>query len=181
MTENARIMKHAITQFALVAAALLAISCSKDLITPEELFRDSSKEAKTIIHSKGNDNVSEDQVVMFRDKAVYRKSDQAGQSWFCAFSGGRMVYDMFMLSIYFDSIDKMKVGNTLKPDHVMFSFIASSDSNATAHSYEGSITLADKGDDYVILRCRKVVFNCSFGEYLIDGYLYCPLFDEYVI
>ena len=181
MTENARIMKHAITQFALVAAALLAVSCSKDLITPEELFRDSSKEAKIIIQSKGNDIGSEDQVVMFRDKAVYRKSDQAGQSWFCAFSGGRMVYDMFMLSIYFDSIDKMKVGDMLKPTRVMFSFIASSDSNATTNTFtsDGKISLADKGDDYVILRFRKVVFNCSFGEYLIDGYLYCPLFDEY--
>ena len=64
-----------------------------------------------------------------------------------------MVYDAFMLSIYFDSIEKMKVGDELK------------------------ITLADKGDDHVILHFRNVSFSCSFGDYLTDGYLYCPLYD----
>ena len=171
-------MKHLLTRFAVLALALTAASCSKDNISPEELFRDASKEAKTVLHSKSNE--IEDVVILFRDKAVYRKSDQAGKSWLCAFSGGRMVYDMFTLSIYFDSIDKMRIGATLKPSDVMFSFLASSDSNATTHSYEGKITLADKGDDYVIFRFNKVVFNCSLGEYLIDGYLYCPLYDEYI-
>lgn len=177
-------MKRLLTFSAVVTAFLAAVSCNKDYISPEELFADSSKEAVTVINLKSNETKgdgAEGIVATFRDKAVYRKSEEAGQSWFCAFSGGRMVYDMFMLSIYFDSIDQMKTGDTLKPTQVMFSFIASSDSNATTHTFDGKISLADKGDDYVILRFRKVVFNCSFGEYLIDGYLYCPLFDEYVI
>ena len=115
----------------------------------------------------------------FPNVAVYRKSEFEGQSWLAAFSGGKMVYDMFMLSIYFDSVDQMKVGDTLKPSRFMFTFPASSDSNATTHTYDGNITLADKGDDYVILRFDKVSFSCSFGDYLTDGYLYCPLFEKY--
>ena len=161
---------------AILTAILTAASCSKDYISPDELFQDGSKEAKTIIHTKSKE--FEDTVAAFRSKAVYRKSDIEGQSWFRAFSGGKMVYDSFMLSVYFGSIDKMKVGDTLKPSRVMFSFIASSDSNATTHTMGGRITLADRGDDYVILRFRRVTFNCSFGDYLIDGYLYCPLYDE---
>ena len=104
-----------------------------------------------------------------------------GQSWFVASSGGKMVYDMFMMSIYFDSIDRMKVGDTLKPSRFMFSFFASSTFEATTHTYGGKITLVDKGDDYVILHFDKVSVSCSFGDYVTDGYLYCPLFDEYEV
>ena len=104
-----------------------------------------------------------------------------GQSWFVASSGGKMVYDMFMMSIYFDSIDKMKVRETLKPSRFMFSFFASSTSDATTYTYGGKISLADKGDDYVILHFDKVSVSCSFGDYVTDGYLYCPLFDEYEV
>lgn len=88
---------------------------------------------------------------------------------------------MFMLSIYFDNIDKMKVGDTLKTSRFMFSFPASSDSNATTYTYGGRITLADKGDGYVILHFHRVSFSCSFGNYVTDGYLYCTLEDEFQI
>lgn len=169
-------MRHLLTRLAVLTLTLMAASCSKDYISPDELFQDGSKEAKTIIHTKSKE--FEDAVATFRSKAVYRKSDIAGQSRLSAFSGGKMVYDSFMLSVYFDSIDKMKVGDTLKPSRVMFSFPASSDSNATTHTMGGKITLADRGDDYVILRFRRVTFSCSLGDCLIDGYLYCPLFDE---
>ena len=170
-------MEHFFTRLAIFTAAVLAVSCSKDYISPEELFRDSSKVAKTVIRTRGEE--PEETETTFSDIAVYRNSDEKGQSWFCAFSGGRMVYDMFMLSIYFNSIDKMTIGNTLKASRSVFSFIASSDSNATTYSYSGKITLADKGDDYVILHFDKVLFSCSMGDYLTDGYLYCPLYEEY--
>ena len=170
-------MEHFFTRLAILTAAVLAVSCSKDYISPEELFRDSSKVAKTVIRTRGEE--PEETETTFSDIAVYRNSDEKGQSWFCAFSGGRMVYDMFMLSIYFNSIDKMTIGNTLKASRSVFSFIASSDSNATTYSYSGKITLADKGDDYVILHFDKVLFSCSMGDYLTDGYLYCPLYEEY--
>ena len=170
-------MEHFFTRLAILTAAVLAVSCSKDYISPEELFRDSSKVAKTVIRTRGEE--PEETETTFSDIAVYRNSDEKGQSWFCAFSGGRMVYDMFMLSIYFNSIDKMTIGNTLKASRSVFSFIASSDSNATTYSYSGKITLADKGDDYVILHFNKVLFSCSMGDYLTDGYLYCPLYEEY--
>ena len=171
------LMKQTLIQLVFFAVALVAASCSKDYLTPEELFKDSSKLAKTVIHTKGNGEKTE---TTFQNMAVYRKSEMEGKSWFVASSGGRMVYDMFMLSIYFDSIDKMKVGETLKPSRVMFSFTASSDSNATTYSYQGKITLAGKGDDYVIFHFKKVRFSCSLGDYLTDGYLQCPLYDEFI-
>ena len=169
-------MKRLLASFAAVTAILAAVSCSKDYLSPEELFKDSSKQVRTTITTKSGEEIGT--VATFRDIAVYRNSDVEGQSWFCAFSGGRMVYDMFMLSIYFNSIDRMEIGDTLKASRSIFSFIASSDSNATTYSYNGTITLADKGDDYVILHFNKVRFSCSMGEYLTDGYLYCPLFDK---
>lgn len=162
-----------------MAVALMALSCSKDApsISPEDLVNDPLKVAKTTIVTKGDD--VKEAVTSFSSIAVYRKSDFEGQSWFVASSGGRMVYEMFMFSCYFDNIDNMKVGETLKPNRFMFSFIASNDSNATTYEYGGKITLADKGDDYVILHFNKVSVSCSLGDYLTDGYLYCPLYDEY--
>lgn len=46
--------------------------------------------------------------------------------------------------------------------------------------FEGKITFADKGEDYVIIDFHKVIFDCSFGKYTIDGYLECPLYEQYV-
>ena len=170
-------MKRIIAALTSVVALFVVPSCSKDCITPDELFKDGSIVAKTSIHTKSGE--FEDTVIDFASVAFYEKSDLDGKSWLCAWSGGRKVYDMFMLSIYFDSIDTMKVGETLKPSRFMFTFPASSDSNATTYTYGGKITLADKGDDYVILGFHNVRVSCSFGEYVTDGYLYCPLTDHY--
>ena len=161
------------------AALFSLVSCSKDYISPEEFFKGGYKVANTAIHTRGDEY--EDTETSFQRIAVYRKSDMDGQSWFVASSGGKMVYDYFMLSIYFDSIDKMKVGDTLKPSSMLFIFPASSDSRARTDTYDGKITLSDKGDNYVILHFDKVSVSCSFGDYVTDGYLYCPLFDEYEV
>ena len=171
------IMKRLTTVLTSVAVMLGMVSCNKDYISPEELFKDGSKVAKTKIHTKSDKY--EDTVTGFRQIAVYRNSDEEGKSWLIAFSGGKMVYDAFMLSIYFDSIDNLRVGDKLNISRFLFSFFFSSNSAATTDSYEGTITLADKGDDYVILRFDKVRFSCSYGSYNTDGYLYCPLFEEY--
>ena len=171
-------MKQTVTRIVLIAAALVALACSKESISPDDLFNAHVKVAQTTIKTKGWDY--EDTVTSFPSVAIYKKSDIQGQSWFTASSGGRMVYDMFFLSIYFDNIDKMKVGGTLKPSRFMFTFPASSDSRATAHEYVGTITVAGKGDDYVILHFHSFRVSCIFGDYLTDGYLYCPLFEEYV-
>lgn len=172
------VMKHLFTMLASVAALFSLISCSKDsYISPEDFFKGGYKVAKTAIHTRSDEY--EDTETSFQRIAVYRKSDMDGQSWFVASSGGKMVYDSFMMSIYFDSIDRMKVGGTLMPSRFMFSFFYSSDSEARTYTYGGKITLADKGDDFVILHFDKVSVSCSFGDHVTDGYLYCPLFDEY--
>lgn len=160
-----------------VVAFFALVSCSKDCISPDELFKDGSKVAKTTIHTKSSE--FEDTVTPFASTAVYRKSDLEGMSWLCAMSGGKMVYDSFMFSLYFDRIDHMKVGDVLHPGRFLFTFFYSSYSNATTDTYGGKITLAGKGDDYVILRFHQVSVSCSFGDYLIDGYLYCPLLEEF--
>lgn len=170
-------MKRHFLTLATVAALFTMVSCSKDYITPDELFGDGSKIAKTKIHTRSDE--FEDTETSFKSVAVYRKSDKDGKSWFCAMSGGRMVYDAFMFSLYFDNIDGMELGDVLKPSRFMFGFFFSSDGNAYTDTYEGKITLADRGDNYVILRFHKVTFSCSYGKYVTDGYLYCPLYDEF--
>lgn len=170
-------MNNLLSKIAIITVALMAISCSKDFITPEELFKDSSKEAKTFIHFKSDE--SETSVTTFSQVAVYRNSEEEGKSWFSGWSGGRMVHDSFFLSFYFDNVEKMKVGDALKISHFLFSFPLSSSHDATTQTYSGKITLAGKGDDYVILHFHNLGFSCSFGEYLTNGYLYCPLFDEF--
>jgi len=164
--------------FAFFAITIMASSCSKDsYISPEELFKDSSKVAKTTITTKGED--PETAVATFKKHPVITKrSDIAGQSWFWAASGGKMVYDTFYLSMYFENVDNLKVGDTISPSRFTFSFGYSSDSAATTNTYEGTISIADKGDDYVILLFDKVGFSCSMGDYLTDGYLYCSLVDS---
>lgn len=162
----------------MLALAVMAVSCGKDTISPEELFQSGSNMAKTKI-SLNKEYGGEDVTTSFAGKTIYRRSEFKGQSWLSAFSGGKMVYDFFYLSLFFQDIGKMKVGETLKPSRTMFSFIASSDSHATTFEYSGKITLADKGEDYVILNFHKVTFKCSMGTYVTDGYLYCELEDEF--
>lgn len=172
-------MKRITTALISMVAIFALVSCGKDYITPDELFKDGPMVAKTKIHTKTGE--FEDTVTEFKSVAIYRRSDMEGKSWLIAFSGGRMVNDAFMLSIYFDDIDRMEVGDVLKPYRFRFSFFFSSDSRATTSKYGGKITLAAKGEDFVILHFHKVSFSTIFGECLTDGYLYCPLFDEYEI
>lgn len=166
--------------FAFFAITLMASSCSKDsYISPKELFKDSSKVAKTTITTKGEE--PETTVSTFKSHPVItKKSDIAGQSHFWASSGGKMVYDAFIISMFFDNIDNLKVGDTISPSRFLFSFVYSSasETEAETHTYEGTISIADKGDDYVILLFDKVGFSCSMGDYLTDGYLYCTLVDS---
>ena len=163
-----------------IAVALMALSCSKDNpyhVSPEDLVNNPMMIAKTTITTKNGD--FEETVTPFSSFAVYKKSEYERQSHFCAMSGGKMVYDAFMLSIYFDDIEKMKVGDTLNTRRFMFSFFFSSDSNATTYEYEGTVRLADKGADYVILHFDNLSCSCSFGDYVIDGYLNCPIVEGF--
>lgn len=170
-------MKLTFTLISIMALALTGMSCSKELNSPEDLADNTDNVAKVSIWTKGEN--SENTVTMFRDANVYRKSDYEGQSWFCAMSGGKMVYDAFMLSMYFDCIDKLTTGDIIEPSYCWFTFFYSSNSDAWTHEYEGTITLAAKGEDYAILHFDKVLFECYYGEYLIDGYLECPILEEY--
>lgn len=162
-----------------MAVALMALSCSKDIpynISPEDLVNDPMKIAKTTITTKGDQN--EDSVTSFELAKVYKESDTAGKSHFIAISGGRWDYEVFMLSFDFDYINTLEVGDKLNMSRFMFSFVLSSDSRATTEEYKGKVRLADKGDDYVILHFNKLRCSCIFGDYEIDGYLYCPIIED---
>ena len=169
-------MKRRLILIVLCTFAFAATSCRKDdgsIRTPDN---DMSETAKVIITKDGS---NEETMTLFSKTAVYRKSELEGKSHFMASSGGKMVYDAFMLSIYFECIDNLNAGDTIIPSRCMFSFFCSSDSNATTYEYEGTISLADKSADQVIIHFDKVKFTCSFGEYIIDGYLNCPLYERY--
>ena len=90
-----------------------------------------------------------------------------------------MVHDAFMLSIYFDSIDTLRIGDELHISRFLVIFYFSSDSNAATFEHTGKITIADKGEDYVILQFHQLGFSCSMGSYLTDGFLYCPMDEIY--
>ena len=162
-----------------IAVALMALSCSKDNIyhiSPEDLVNNPMMVAKTTITTR-NDQF-DDTVTSFKLVKVYKESETAGKSSFIAISGGKMVYEVFMLSFDFDRIDTLEVGDDVNISHFMFSFTASSDSNATAQEYEGTVRLADKGADYAILHFDNLSCSCSFGDYLIDGFLNCPIIER---
>ena len=169
-------MKRTLILIALCTFAFAATSCRKDDGTIHTPDNDMSVTAKVTITKDGSNDKT---VTLFKEMSVYRESSMEGKSWLTALSGGKMVYDAFMLSIYFDCIDNLNVGDTIIPSRCMFSFFYSNDSNATTHEYEGTISLADKSADQVIIHFDNVKFTCSFGEYIIDGYLNCPLYERY--
>ena len=169
-------MKRTLILIALCTFAFAAASCSKDDGNNRRPDIDTSETARiTIARTDSHDEI----VTLFSDMAVYRNSDLKGKSHLSASSGGKMVYDAFMLSIYFDCIDNLNVGDRIIPSRCMFSFFYSSDSNATTYEYEGTISLADKSADQAIIHFDNVRFICSLGEYTIEGYLICPLLEKY--
>lgn len=170
-------MKRFLTLIVSLTVTVMMVSCGKDTITPEELFQSGSQVAQTKI-SLSKEYGGTEETASFARKVIYRKSEYDGQSCLWANSSGKMVYDAFYLCVFFQDIDRMKVGDTIKPSHATFSFPASSDSGATTHEYKGKIVLADKGDDYVILDFKNVRLSCIMGDYVTDGFLYCELVDE---
>ncbi|MBR5736088.1 MAG: hypothetical protein IKX60_04800 [Bacteroidales bacterium] len=172
-------MKRILTLSLIFIAAAMATSCGKDLFTPDGYLLDKSLVAKTTIQQKGAIQSGQEDfkttIVDFGDGTVQRTSEKEGQSLLMAHSTGITVYDAFWLSAYFDCIDNMKVGDVLKPSYCWFSLILSSSSNTWAFSYAGKITLAAKGDDYVVFNFDKVTFTTDVYKYVMDGYLRCEL------
>jgi len=155
-----------------ILLALATVSCDKQ--APDNpLTIDWHRLAQTTITTKGD--AYDDTVTSFTNVQAKKSSEVEGQSWFIAFSTGKTVYDAFVLSFHFDDIDKLKVGDTLPIRHFLFSFVFSNDSEASTCAYEGSVSLAEKADDHIVLHFQNLRFSCSFGDYLTNGFLYCPL------
>lgn len=172
-------MKRLLSLSLILIAATMALSCSKDLFTPDGFLLDKSLVAKTTIQPKeeiqsGREDI-ETTIVDFQDGTVHRTFEVEGQSSLLAHSTGRMVYDAFWLSIYFNYIDNMKVGDVLNPSYCRFSLIFSSSSYTWDFDYDGTITMVAKGDDYVVFYFDKVTFSTISYTYVMDGYLRCTL------
>ena len=185
-------MKHLLSLITFIAVAFLAASCSwdnltpdnpskshSDIITPDELSKDDSKVAKTIIHF--SDSEVEDRSASFSTAIVYRKTDKDGLSRLTAISNGTMVADDFFLYFHFNCIDKLKVGETLNLSDFYVLINPANHFIGYTMDYDGTITIAGKGDDYVILHFNKVKWSLSPWEYTTDGYLYCTLEDMLTI
>ena len=133
-------MKHLLTCFAVFAVAIVAASCSKENISAEEFFLDSSRVAKTIIYPK-NDYFNDPTVTTFRDALIIKESDKQGQSMLFAASSGKLVYDCFCITIFFDDIDHIREGDTLTPNsYGLLLFFSNTAYNAILDG--GKITLA---------------------------------------
>ena len=165
-------MKRILIISALISLALMSVSCTKD--TPGNgLTIDWDNRAKTTFTTKSDQY--EDSVTAFSDISVSKTSEFEGKSWFFAISDGKLVHNAFVLSLYFDDINRLKVGEKLPISKFLFSFVFSNDSNATTNTYRGSVYLVEKADDHVVLHFQNFRFSCSFGDYVTNGYLYCPL------
>lgn len=169
-------MKRIITLITIITGVLISTSCSKDSQSSEESENRNSETAKITITTKSEK--SDEIITRFSNVLFYKKSDIEGKSHLWASTAGKMVYDYFILSIYFDYIDKINTGDIITPSQCWFSFALSSDMDASSYDYEGTITLVDKNDDQVVLYFDKVLFRCSFGDYLIDGHLTCPVLEH---
>ena len=168
-------MKHLLTCFAVFAVAIVATSCSKENISAEEFFLDSSRVAKTIIYPK-NDYFN-DPIVATLDASIIKVViAKDGMSVLSVIIKGKLVYEYFYFNIYFENIDNMRVGDTLTPNSYEFGLLLSNTAfNAILDG--GKITLAYLCDDYAILHFDNVIFDRIDGVYVTDGYLYCRLYD----
>ena len=181
-------MKRILTLSLYLIAATMALSCSKDLFTPDGYLIDKSLVAKTTIQhnvaTPSGKKDFEDTIVDFRDGTVQRTFEvegktMEGQSLLIARSTGKMVYDAFWLSMNIDYIDNIKVGDVVKTSYYMLLFIYSSSRLPWAYDYDydGKITLAAKGDDYVVFYFDNVTFTSEYHNYTyaMNGYLRCAL------
>ena len=165
-------MKRILSITAVICLALMAISCNKEN-SGNELTVDWSSMALTTITS--NCNASEDAVIAFGSASVQKTSEIDGKSHFFAISNGKMAYNAFIIDFYFDNIDRVKVGQTLDISDFSLWFPFSSDSRTTTHNYSGTVSLAKKADDYVVLYFHNVSASCSFGDYVTNGAVHCSL------
>ena len=169
------LMKHLLIYFAVFAVAIVATSCSKENISAEDFYMDSSRVATITIYPK-NDIFNGNTITAFKDAFIINESKYEGQSMLFALSEGKLVHDFFSITIYFDDIDNIRVGNKLRPSSYSFALLFSSTAyNAILDG--GKITLSYLSDDYVILHFDKVIFNSLDFVYVIDGYLNCRLYD----
>lgn len=166
-------MKHLRLFSILAAAILLTVSCE------EEDSPNSPFSAATIQFKSAEVEETIGFANSFVIREVHNDGKYDGLSWLSANSDGRMAYDMFYLSFYFDQIDNVKPGTILKHVRSVFSFPASSDSRNYTTEYKGKLSLKDKGDDYVIIHFNNVKFSVAYGDYVFDGDLQCPLLDKY--
>lgn len=113
-------------------------------------------------------------------KSSYDNGEYDGLSSLMASTlGSGMVDDIYMLSMKFDPIDKIKIGSEIKPKSFWFMFVASSNSHNRTYEYDGKIILKGKSEEYAVIHFDNVFLRVAFGDYVINGDLKCRLLDKY--
>ncbi|MDO5443346.1 MAG: hypothetical protein Q4G10_06705, partial [Bacteroidia bacterium] len=131
-------MKIKISCFiAAICAIMTMSSCAKEGLTPDDLTGNPDLQAEVRFKTKSHTDGIADSTLPLGSMMVVKKGSIEGSSWFCANTVGKMVWEMAMISIYFQDIDTLKDGDTIKPARTMFGFIASSDSNNYTDKYKG--------------------------------------------
>jgi len=165
-------MKRILTLTAILSLTLMTVSCNKENPGPEPTVDWHSMALTTITP---NSDTNENAVIAFGSASVQKTSEIDGKSKFFAISNGKMVHSAFIIDFYFDNIDRVKVGQTLDISDFSLWFPFSSDSRTTTHNYSGTVSLAKKADDYVVLYFHNVSASCSFGDYVTNGAVHCSL------
>lgn len=165
-------MKRILTLTAILSLTLMTVSCNKENPDPEPTVDWHSMALTTITP---NSDTNENAVIAFASASVMKKSEIDGKSEFCALSNGKMVYDAFVLNFYFNDIKRTDIGQTLDISDFSLWFPYSSDTRTNTHSFSGTVSLAEKAEDHVVLYFHQVSASNSFGEYVTNGQVYCTL------
>lgn len=159
------------TAFILAAFLGLFLSSSCEKMSVGDLNKDfpftfTSPDGKTrTVQSKSDGE--EGAELAFSTTDFYNPSDIDGCVWINASTNGRMVDDLFFLSIYMK--EDSKIGREPEFERFTFCLPFSSNSEDYTSSYSGHIYLKEFSDERLVLRFDKTVFKVYHGKYTLNG------------
>ena len=127
-------------------------------------FTSPDGKTRTIQSKSSGDEGAE---LSFSTTVFYNPSDIEGCVWIQAATNGRMVDDLFSLSIYMK--ENSKIGREPEFERIRFCLPFSSNSEDYTSSYSGHIYLKEFNNERLVLRFDKTVFKIYHGKYTLNG------------
>lgn len=127
-------------------------------------FTSPDGKTRTIQSKSSGDEGAE---LAFSTTEFYNPSDIEGCVWINAATNGRMVDDLFFLSIYMK--ENSRIGREPEFERINFCLPFSSNSEDYTSSYSGHIYLKEFNDERLVLRFDKTVFKVFHGKYTLNG------------